>query len=128
MSLGSGAQAKPSACKVGVRPGWRGIKAHAEALGRTARAGVFAVDRPPEVLRLGGLREAVVEAHKTRLGRDPDAATSMGRDLAGAVGRCSHGRGGRLHGSRDQRRKIQARRPVYSGKAYGPWRSRSPPR
>jgi electron transfer flavoprotein alpha subunit len=98
-----------------------GIKAHAEALGRHGAAQVFAVDSPRlKFYASEAYAKAIVEAHKKfGSGAILMAATSMGRDLAGAVGAllgtaaATDCTGVLISGG-----KIQARRPVYSGKAY----------
>jgi electron transfer flavoprotein alpha subunit len=107
--------------KVGVALVGEGIKAHAETLGRHGAVQVFAVDSPRlKFYASEAYAKAVVEAHKKfGSGAILMAATSMGRDLAGAVGAllgtaaATDCTGVLISGG-----KIQARRPVYSGKAY----------
>src|SRR5262249_1602025 len=79
--------AKPTGSKVGGGVGGGGIKADAETLGKYGAAQVFAVDSPRLKLYASeAYAKAVVTAHqKLGSGAILMAATSMGRDLAGAV-------------------------------------------
>jgi electron transfer flavoprotein alpha subunit len=107
--------------KVGVALVGEGVGAHAETLGKHGAAQVFAADSPRlKYYASEAYAKAVVEAHK-KLGSGAIlmAATSMGRDLAGAVGALlGTGAATDCTGLSIDAGKVLARRPVYSGKAY----------
>ena len=107
--------------KVGVALVGEGIQAHAETLGKHGAARVFAVDAPRlKFYASEAYARAVVEAHqKMGSGAILMAATSMGRDLAGAVGALlGTGAATDCTGLTVEGGKLLAKRPVYSGKAY----------
>jgi electron transfer flavoprotein alpha subunit len=97
-----------------------GIRSHAETLGRHGAAKVYVVDSPrlkhyaPEAYA-----KAVVEAAKKHgAGAVLMAATSLGRDLAGGVGALlGTSAAGDCVAVKIEGGKIQATRPVYSGRA-----------
>jgi electron transfer flavoprotein alpha subunit len=113
--------AKPLGSKVGVALVGEGVRGHAEVLGRYGAAQVFVVESPrlkyyaPEAVA-----KAVVAAHqKLGSGAILMAATALGRDLAGGVGALlGTGAAADCTGVTIAGGKVQARRPVYSGKAY----------
>jgi electron transfer flavoprotein alpha subunit len=113
--------AKPLGSKVGVALAGEGIKAHAETLGKYGASQVFVIDSPRlKFYASEAYAKAVVAAHqKLGSGAILMAATSMGRDLAGAVaallktGAATDCTGVTIDGG-----KVLAKRPVYSGKAY----------
>jgi len=113
--------AKPLGSKVGVALVGEGIKAQAETLGKYGAAQVFAVESPRlKTYASEAVAKAVVAAHqKFGSGAILMAATAMGRDLAGAVGALlGTGAATDCTGVTISGGKVQARRPVYSGKAY----------
>lgn len=97
-----------------------GIRTHAEALGRHGAAKVYVVDSPrlkfyaPEAYA-----KAVVEAAKKHgAGALLMAATSLGRDLAGGAGALlGTSAAGDCTALKIEGGKLQATRPVYSGRA-----------
>src|SRR5579872_2698821 len=113
--------AKPLGGKVGVALVGEGIKAHTDTLGKYGAGLVFAVDSPRlKYYASEAVAKAVVAAHqKLGSGAILMAATSMGRDLAGAVAaRLGTGAAADCTGVTLSGGAVHARRPVYSGKAY----------